>query len=104
MSYICHVARFFLFLLSFAGDVYFVFAPANEISMGQVLRTSRGEFADAHVVAKSRTGGDDLNFVRSLHRCNPTQTSGGKSKAFFYESHDKRFLLKARPFFLWTSP
>ncbi|CAE7670126.1 Pikfyve, partial [Symbiodinium necroappetens] len=39
--------------------------------------------------------GDDLNFVRSLQHCNPIQTSGGKSRATFLMSHDKRFLLKA---------
>ncbi|CAE7377349.1 FAB1C [Symbiodinium natans] len=39
--------------------------------------------------------GDDLNFVRSLQRCKSIQTSGGKSRATFLMSHDKRFLLKA---------
>eukprot|EP00913_Durusdinium_trenchii_P019722 g18540.t1 len=39
--------------------------------------------------------GDDLNFVRSLHRCNKTSMSGGKTGASFYSSHDDRFLLEA---------
>jgi len=39
--------------------------------------------------------GDDLNFVRSLHRCSPIKTSGGKSGATFFVSDDRRFLLKA---------
>lgn len=39
--------------------------------------------------------GDDLNFVRSLHRCTRINPSGGKSGAAFFVSHDRRFLLKA---------
>merc|ERR1712125_30097 len=39
--------------------------------------------------------GDDLNFVRSIHKCPAIKTSGGKSGASFYASHDRRFLLKA---------
>eukprot|EP00929_Paragymnodinium_shiwhaense_P090832 TRINITY_DN50929_c0_g1_i1.p1 TRINITY_DN50929_c0_g1~~TRINITY_DN50929_c0_g1_i1.p1 ORF type:complete len:2238 (+),score=517.31 TRINITY_DN50929_c0_g1_i1:133-6846(+) len=39
--------------------------------------------------------GDDLNFARSMHKCPAIKTSGGKSGAAFYASHDRRFLLKA---------
>jgi len=40
--------------------------------------------------------GDDLNFARSLYRCNRIKPSGGKtSAAFFVSQHDRRFLLKA---------
>jgi len=39
--------------------------------------------------------GDDLNFVRSLHRCDRIAPSGGKTGAAFFISHDRRFLLKA---------
>merc|ERR1712079_985876 len=39
--------------------------------------------------------GDDLNFVRSLHKCTRITPSGGKSKATFWQTHDDRFLLKA---------
>jgi len=40
--------------------------------------------------------GDDLNFARSLYRCNRIKPSGGKSSAaFFVSQHDRRFLLKA---------
>jgi len=40
--------------------------------------------------------GDDLNFARSLYRCNRIKPSGGKSSAAFFVSHpDQRFLLKA---------
>merc|ERR1712048_1196231 len=38
--------------------------------------------------------GDDLNFVRSIHRCNRITPTGGKSRAAFFISHDERFLLK----------
>lgn len=39
--------------------------------------------------------GDDLNFARSLQHCKRLTTSGGKSGAAFFMSHDRRFLLKA---------
>ena len=38
--------------------------------------------------------GDDLNFVRSLHKCSQINVSGGKTRAAFFLSHDQRFLLK----------
>jgi len=38
--------------------------------------------------------GDDLNFVRSLHRCRKVTPTGGKSHAGFLQTHDGRFLLK----------
>ena len=52
--------------------------------------------------------GDDLNFVRSLFKCqqisvpchgfhmlSPSKVTGGKTGAAFHLSHDERFLLKA---------
>lgn len=39
--------------------------------------------------------GDDLNFARSLHFTTPISTEGGKTRASFFASHDRRFLLKA---------
>eukprot|EP00927_Polykrikos_kofoidii_P039146 TRINITY_DN33580_c0_g1_i1.p1 TRINITY_DN33580_c0_g1~~TRINITY_DN33580_c0_g1_i1.p1 ORF type:complete len:742 (-),score=104.01 TRINITY_DN33580_c0_g1_i1:21-1955(-) len=39
--------------------------------------------------------GDDLNFVRSIHRCTCIKPSGGKSLANFFMSRDGRFLLKS---------
>ncbi|CAJ1327689.1 unnamed protein product [Effrenium voratum] len=39
--------------------------------------------------------GDDLNFVRSLHKCRPASLKGGKTKALFHISHDERLVLKS---------
>jgi len=39
--------------------------------------------------------GDDLNFARSIYRCRRINPQGGKSRAAFFVSHDRRFLLKA---------
>lgn len=52
-------------------------------------------FAPQFHVLRHWMCGDDLNFVRSLQRCIVAKQTGGKSKATFYETHDKRFLLKA---------
>lgn len=38
--------------------------------------------------------GDDLNFARSIYKCKKIQPQGGKSRAAFFVSHDRRFLIK----------
>eukprot|EP00931_Biecheleriopsis_adriatica_P074690 TRINITY_DN48697_c0_g1_i1.p1 TRINITY_DN48697_c0_g1~~TRINITY_DN48697_c0_g1_i1.p1 ORF type:complete len:1993 (+),score=289.05 TRINITY_DN48697_c0_g1_i1:23-5980(+) len=68
----------------------------------------RVDFADKHAqysvniyhapqyhVLRHLVCGDDLNFVRSLHYCNRITPSGGKTRAAFFVSQDRRFLLKA---------
>jgi len=49
--------------------------------------------AQYHII-RHMVFGDDLNFLRSLHRCSSVSLSGGKTKANFFTSHDKLLLLK----------
>jgi len=38
--------------------------------------------------------GDDLNFARSIYRCKRITPQGGKTRAAFFVSHDRRYLVK----------
>lgn len=86
------------------GVRHFLTAPTSEKLERQVMLQFEDQVAKYDVIIHHAPQyhmlrhwlcGDDMNFIRSIHRCKPISTSGGKSGADFLVSHDHRFLLKA---------